>query len=85
MRLARLIAMSALLVTVPTVPALFAQTNSNARSADRMVCKTRPRTGTRFRSQTCRTAREWAELEESHKKGHSELLMRPAYEGRKGE
>ena len=74
MSLVRLIAVSALLVAVPATPALFAQGGPKARSGDRMVCKARAKTGTRFPSRTCRSASEWAEMEEQHKRSAAEML-----------
>lgn len=74
MSLVRLIAASALLVAIPAAPALFAQSAPHARSGDRMVCKSRARTGTRFPSRTCRPASEWSEMEEQHKRAAAEIL-----------
>ena len=76
MRFTRLLAVAAVLVTVPAAHAFVAQTSA-ATDVDRTVCKRQQKTGTRFPTKTCRTAREWAEIEEAHKRQGAEMMNRP--------
>lgn len=84
MRNLSLIASAALLISVPVVPALFAQTPEGASAKDRTVCKTRQKTGTRFASRTCRSLRHWEQMEDEHKRGAAEIVNRPMIEVRRG-
>jgi len=77
MHVTRLLAVAAVLVTVPAAHAFVAQTSSATDEDNRTLCKRRQKTGTRFPTKTCRTAREWAELEEAHKRQGAEMLSRP--------
>lgn len=77
MRVVGLVASATVLATTPVAQAVVAQVSSVADEDSRTVCKQRPRTGTRFAVRTCRTVREWAELEEAHRRQGAEMLSRP--------
>lgn len=49
-------------------------------SSDRMICKYRQETGTRFRTKICRTAAQWEEMAEQSRAGLKELVDRPQIE-----
>lgn len=61
--------------------AISASANASATQAkpdeDRMICKYRQETGTRFRSKVCKTAAQWDEMAEQHRSGAKELVDRP--------
>lgn len=84
MRKPVLFLISAIAVSLPAIASHSAQTNSASDPKNKTVCKGSQRTGTRFASRTCRTVREWEELEEQNKRGASELINRPQIEIRKG-
>jgi hypothetical protein len=41
---------------------------------DRMVCKTKPQTGTRLRTKTCYTAAEWERIAEENRRAMKDML-----------
>ena len=84
MRKPILFLISAVAVSLPAVPSLYAQTSAVSDPKNKTVCKGRQRTGTRFAGRTCRTVREWDEIEEQNKRGAAELINRPQIEIRKG-
>lgn len=47
------------------------------KSEERMVCKYQLQTGTRFKTKVCKTAAQWEEMAEAHRKGLNELVDRP--------
>lgn len=49
-------------------------------SADRMICKYRQETGTRFKAKMCKTAAQWEEMAEQNRAGLKELVDRPQIE-----
>lgn len=51
---------------------------------DRIVCRSAPKTGTRFSSQTCHTVRQWEQIEEQQKRDASDLINRPKIETNRG-
>lgn len=51
-----------------------------ADSADRMICKYRQETGTRFKAKVCKTAAQWEEMAEQNRAGLKELVDRPQIE-----
>lgn len=77
--------------TVFCIPMLLASpvtSAANASSApskakaddDRMICKYRQETGTRFKSKTYKTAAQWEEMAEQNRAGLKELVDRPQIE-----
>lgn len=50
---------------------------------DKMVCKRRQETGTRFFAKVCRTARQWEEMAEQHRRALGEMADRPQIEIRR--
>ena len=49
-------------------------------SADRMICKYRQETGTRFKTKMCKTAEQWDEMTEQNRAGLKDLADRPQIE-----
>jgi hypothetical protein len=60
------------------------QTSAKKNENDRIICKSSPKTGTRFGSKTCMTAREWEEMAENHRRGAAEMIDRAIIETRRG-
>ena len=54
-----------------------AQEQKPAKAKDAMVCKYQARTGTRFRTKTCRTRSNWDEMEEAARLQAQEELNKP--------
>jgi hypothetical protein len=54
--------------------------DNKADSADRMICKYRQETGTRFKAKVCKTAAQWDEMAEQNRAGLKELVDRPQIE-----
>jgi hypothetical protein len=52
-------------------------------AADRMICKYRQETGTRFKTRVCMTAGQWEEMAEQNRAGLKELVDRPQIETNK--
>lgn len=83
MRYVALIAASALLASTPAAPAFAADTGAKEKASEKMVCKRRLKTGTRFPSKTCRTAEQWDQIAEQNKRDASEMINRPMIETRR--
>ena len=77
MRYATLIAISGLLVSAAAAPSFAAQPTAQERSGDKLVCKSKPKTGTRFRTKTCRTVSEWDQIAEGNKRAMADVVNRP--------
>ena len=50
---------------------------AKADDGDKMICKYRAQTGTRFKTKVCKTAAQWEEMAEQHRVGAKELVDRP--------
>lgn len=48
-----------------------------ATDKDKLVCKYRQKTGTRFKTKTCKTAGQWEALSQEHQRTAKELVDRP--------
>jgi hypothetical protein len=70
-----LIAMALSAASVDADPA--AKTPTRAK-ADKLQCKNKPATGTRFPSKTCRTAEQWEMIAEQNRRAAGEMVDRPA-------
>jgi hypothetical protein len=51
---------------------------------DRMVCKYRQKTGTRFKTKICKTVDEWEALSEQSRRDANEMINRPVISIEKG-
>lgn len=75
----RIIAALVALVLISTgynySPANAAETE--AKGGDRVVCKLKQRTGTRFKNKICKTADQWEEMAEQGRSGIKEMVDRP--------
>ncbi|WP_339706789.1 hypothetical protein [uncultured Sphingosinicella sp.] len=60
------------------------QTSAKKNENDRIICKSSPKTGTRFGSKTCMTAREWEEVAENHRRAAAEMIDRAIIDTRRG-
>lgn len=71
MRSISAVATAALVIGFATGPA-FADASSRevktVQDPDRMVCKTKPKTGSRIGTRTCHTAREWDIIAEENRR-----------------
>ena len=56
-------------------PVMAAETQ--AKPGERVVCKLRLRTGTRFKSKICKTVDQWEEMAEQGRSGIKEMVDRP--------
>lgn len=54
------------------------------RQQDKIVCKSKPRTGTRFVNKTCRTAAEWEAIAEFSRRAAAEMVNRPVVNTERG-
>lgn len=71
---------------LPAAPALAFGGSDGALAVDpkdKMICKRSQKTGTRFYTQTCKTAAQWDALAEEHKRNLREVVDRPQIEIRK--
>jgi hypothetical protein len=50
---------------------------STAETDDKLICKYRMETGTRFKKKKCMTAAQWDEMSEQHRAGAKEMVDRP--------
>ena len=50
---------------------------SSAAEGDKLVCKIKARTGTRFPAKTCRTRADWEQITAQHRREASEMIDRP--------
>jgi hypothetical protein len=83
MRYLKWLAISGLLISFPAVGASAADTAAKERPEQRLVCKRKPVTGTRFPTKTCRTALEWDKIAEQNKRDAAEMTNRPIVETRR--
>lgn len=61
-------------------PALVFANSGNSEAIDdgqKIICKERRKTGTRFTSKTCRTAAQWDKMAEEHRANAKEMIDRP--------
>lgn len=83
MRSVHLLAMAGLLASFPAVAAPDRAPSERERSEQKLVCKRKPVTGTRFPTKTCRTLAEWDKIAEANKRGAAEMMNRPTIETRR--
>lgn len=67
----------ALVLSTSYAPLVHAYEGEAAQSEDRLICKHRKKTGTRFTTKTCKTAAQWERMAEEHRAGLRELVDRP--------
>ena len=66
----------ALILTGAPAPAFNAgSVEASDRAGDKVVCRSKPKTGTRFRTKTCRTVAEWEAIREAARRTMSEELQ----------
>lgn len=70
-----LLSVASLVVLLSVAPA--SNVHASEKSEERMVCKYQLQTGTRFKTKVCKTAAQWEEMAEAHRKGLNELVDRP--------
>jgi hypothetical protein len=83
MRSVTCVALSALLASVPAVSGSAAEPSVEEKQNEKLVCKTKPKTGTRFPTKTCRTVEEWSEIAEASKRSAAEMADKPVIETRR--
>ena len=52
---------------------------------DKVVCKTDAKTGTRFKTNICKTRLQWEQMREQHLRDAREVIDRPQIETRRGD
>jgi hypothetical protein len=67
---------AAMLVVFPLSTAA-AEDRKPARDPNKIVCKSKPRTNSRFQDKICRTRAEWEEIAEASKRDAKELMDAP--------
>jgi hypothetical protein len=80
-----LLVIATLAVSVPIQSPLYA-TSEGADAADagqKIICKERRKTGTRFTTRTCKTAAQWDKMAEEHRANAREMIDRPQVEIRR--
>jgi hypothetical protein len=66
----------ALMITGTPATALnTGSVDASDRAGDKVVCRSKPKTGTRFRTKTCRTVAEWEAIREAARRTMSEELQ----------
>lgn len=70
------------LIALPSGAAIAADAKSDG--SQKVVCKSRATTGSRFQKRTCRTKAEWDALEEQMKRDVAEQINRPRISIEKG-
>ena len=60
------------------------QASAPSEDSEKVVCKSSAKTGTRFKSKTCRTRAQWERMAELAKRSYGETQNRPVIEIRKG-
>ena len=83
MRYVTLIAITGLLVSAPAVLVAGTEPSADDKAGQKLICKQKPRTGTRLPSKMCRTALQWDQMAEAHKRNFAEVANRPAIETRR--
>jgi len=83
MRRFLVVAASALLVSTPPALAHLLDPEETSASKDKVVCKERRPTGTRFARRTCRTLEQWETMSENAKRAASETVDRRMIETRR--
>ena len=69
----------AALVAVPLLAGAPAAGATPAEGvSDKVVCKNKAKTGTRFPNKTCRTRAEWEKITAQNKRDASEMIDKPA-------
>lgn len=76
-RSAALLVSAALVSAAPALASGTADTPSADAAKEKKVCKRTQRTGTRFYTEICKTAAEWAAIEEQSKRDAREMIDRP--------
>ena len=64
-------------IVAPTPGLAVGQEGSSGKAKgddDRIVCKSKPQTGTRFRTKTCYTAAEWERIAEENRRAMKDML-----------
>lgn len=64
-------------LAVPVQVGAAGSSTAPGTGQDRVVCREMMRTGTRFKSKTCRTVAQWEKMTEENRKTASELIDRP--------
>lgn len=70
-------AVMAVLPLLLPITARAADPTTPGADPDRLVCHYMMRTGTRFKSKTCRTVAQWEKMTEENRKAASEMIDRP--------
>jgi len=64
-------------------PAQGADGDRSERAEERVICKSKAKTGTRFKTKTCRTVAQWDQMAEQHRRDAAETIDRPQIEIRR--
>jgi hypothetical protein len=77
--------LGSILAALALVSAVPAQAGSTASTPeDRVVCKYEVSTGTKFKTKTCKTHKQWEAMREQNRRDLKEMIDRPVIETRRG-
>jgi hypothetical protein len=74
----------ALVLSTSYAPLVHAYDGEAAQSEDRLICKHRKMTGTRFTTKTCKTAAQWERIAEESRAAANEMINRPIINTERG-
>jgi hypothetical protein len=74
----KILAIAAFMLVSTEPPQIHAYQEASAAGDDqKVICKTKPRTNSRFGKRTCLTRAEWNKRTEQHKRDAAEMINRP--------
>lgn len=71
---ARSLGLIALLSVALASPVVASDADAGEEAAERLICKKQKKTGTRFTTRTCMTARQWDELAERARREGKDII-----------
>jgi hypothetical protein len=80
------LAMAAVVLAFPVSSAVHAKAGASeaADAGEKIICKERRKTGTRFTTKTCKTAAQWEKMSEEHRASAKEMVDRPQIDIQRG-
>jgi hypothetical protein len=64
-------------ICAPALTVVPAAADNGSQDGDRMICKYRQQTGTRFKTKTCKTAAQWEAMAEEHRNALKQIVDLP--------
>jgi hypothetical protein len=78
------LAMAAVALAFSVSSSVHANASEAADAGEKIICKERRKTGTRFTTKTCKTAAQWEKMSEEHRAGAKEMIDRPQIDIQRG-